>query len=180
MSDRVPSPIDRQIDPQDAPFNAQLADRRIDDPYQKGRFIIATASLRDDTLGRMYARKQISEHQYAAGRALQAAFEAVESSLKASKLEWSPRGGTGLTVAEHIMNAAQTLREARNYLGVRAFNLAKSVLLAGYGIEELAELDGITSSLGKKNLGANVRNMLDDAADMLGYRVRGPDRAKRR
>jgi hypothetical protein len=47
--------IDRRTS---APFNGETADRTVPDPYSTtGGKIVATASLRDDPLGRLYARR---------------------------------------------------------------------------------------------------------------------------
>jgi hypothetical protein len=50
------------------PFNGEIADRTVPDPYPTtGGKIVATTSPRDDPLGRLYARRQIDEAQYRTG-----------------------------------------------------------------------------------------------------------------
>jgi hypothetical protein len=54
--------IDRRAE---HPFNGDTATRLVTDPYSTtGGKIAVTASLRDDPLGKLYARRQIDDAQY--------------------------------------------------------------------------------------------------------------------
>ena len=57
--------IDRRAE---HPFNGDTATRLVTDPYSTtGGKIAVTASLRDDPLGKLYARRQIDDAQYRVG-----------------------------------------------------------------------------------------------------------------
>jgi hypothetical protein len=74
---RAPSPeIDRRAE---APFNGDTATRLVADPYPTtGGKIAVTASLRDDPLGQLFARRQIDEAQYRPGRMVEEWLELSE------------------------------------------------------------------------------------------------------
>jgi hypothetical protein len=51
----------------------------VPDPYSKtGRKIVVTATLRDDPLGQLYARRHIDEAQYFVGLKLRELFDLAE------------------------------------------------------------------------------------------------------
>jgi hypothetical protein len=126
----VPVGIDNRIDPEDAPFKARLGERRADDPHREGRQVVATASLRDDPLGLLFARRQIEPHQFTAGRRLQAAFEAVElGGIKAvdpGRVVVDSRG-TNFSPSERSLSAIDLLKSVRGHLGKRGYELAPAL-----------------------------------------------------
>lgn len=172
MSD-VPEKIDRRVHALDVPFNARTADKRVDNPHKRGEQIVVTVSTRDDTLGRLYARRQIKEHQFAAGRHLQASFEVFESVLKASDPAKDVISGGLGSATERYAKAAKEIANAEKTLGKRAFQLVRDVLLIGYGIEEAAAARGHNTKYKIEHVGGSFRDALDDLADLFGYRITG-------
>jgi hypothetical protein len=178
----LPIAIDNRIDDQDRPFNASLAERKVDDPRNAGRFVIATASLRDDPLGQMHARRQIEQYQFAAGRHMQAAFECAELGALQAVDPGKPvidSGQTNFSLTERQCWGFSVMRKARDCLGKRDYDLCRDILMSGMFIEEVAAKYGKSSRLGLKILGSRFRSALDDLADLLGYRGKGPDKLKR-
>ena len=60
------------------PAGAVVGVVEIDDPFARGERISAVASLRDDPLGALWARHQIDDAKYVAGRHWQKLYEAAE------------------------------------------------------------------------------------------------------
>jgi hypothetical protein len=89
--------IDRRAD---RPFNGDTATRLVADPYSTtGGKIAVTASLRDDPLGKLYARRQIDDAQYRVGLMLTEFFELAEiGSIQAVDPSKEPVDGRGALV----------------------------------------------------------------------------------
>jgi hypothetical protein len=172
---RIPIAIDRRVDKHDKPFNGKTANRSVADPYSTtGGRITVTASLRDDPLGRLHARRQIKEHQYAVGHYVQNLFElAASGRLQAMDPSKEPVDGRGAFVepiTDGQMRAGRRLQEARHTLGARGYALVKAVLADRLFLEQVAQASGISSRMA----GNKFRECLDELADLFGFAGRAP------
>lgn len=140
----------------------------------KGR---ATKSLRDDPLGRLHVRNQITECQYAAGHYMQQMFELVGYSgvraMDFSKpaVDCGGQGASPLT--DSMQRAATRLREARAELGARGFQLVREVLAERTFIEQVALARGETGERAIRFYSRLFRECLDSVADVYGFSVEG-------
>jgi hypothetical protein len=105
--------IDRRAE---RPFNGDTATRLVADPYSTtGCKIAVTASLRDDPLGKLYARRQIDEAQYRVGLMLTEFFELAEiGSVQAVDSSKEPVDGRGAFVETITERIPATRARARN------------------------------------------------------------------
>jgi len=92
-----------------------------------------------DTIGNLKNRHHIGEAQYAAAIRYQQAFEATVA--LSSVLDPLKSGGSGFgprSKSEGVLIAAQTLNQARLWLGVMTNFIVEQVVGKGYSIEEVA------------------------------------------
>ena len=68
--------LKRAVKLEEIPINAVIGTREVWDPYESATRMTAPVSIRDDPLGRLFARNQISEPLFEAGRYWQAMYEA--------------------------------------------------------------------------------------------------------
>jgi hypothetical protein len=144
----------------------------IDDPYERGGRISAVANLRDDPLGLMWARHQIDDAKFMAGRHWQKFYAAAEVGMLRSvdlsreRVDGGARGGEILT--ERRKRAMATLRRCRDVLGEEGDLLVRDVLGHGRCLTEVATGRG----LGRRSLeylGARLRECLESLAKTFGY-----------
>lgn len=177
------SAVDRRAASNIIPFRPRTADRIVDDPYSDtGGKSLVTASLRDDPLGRMHARRQIDDCQYAVGRQFQAWLELVApAGPRAADTTKEPVDGRGATVepfTESQRRAGKNLYRARQTLGERSYVLVCAVLGERQFIEQIAESVGLTGNWEIRKLQGRFRECLDELAVLFGFADTAP--AKRR
>lgn len=177
--------IDRRVHKIDKPLNAKTTSRTVADPYSTtGGKIVVTASLRDDPLGRLHARRQITESQYATGHYVQNLFElAAIGSVQAmdpSKEFVDGRGQFIDPITEGQRRADKRLREARDALGARGYALVRSVLSERLFIEQIASSQGERSERGILFVGRRFRECLEDLSYVYGFAGRAPSKRSRR
>lgn len=165
------------------PFNGRLTERTVPDPHSSiGARVVVNASLRDDPLGRLFARKQIGEHQFTAGRYIQGLFESVQiggmQATDPSKEYVSGRGALVDPITDMQRKAAVKLNKARAELGSASFNLMRDVLAGRVFIEQAALARGITGRTAQAALGIRFRDTLDELAVLFGFK--GTARAAKR
>lgn len=136
--------------------------------YHEPRIVVARA-LRNDPLGSMHARKQISDAQYRAGREWQAKQEAAGTPLKSSGDLQEPVDGSrkhriGLT--DRQRDAARQRAVWRDMLGGKNFALLEAVLIDKANLREAGEL--IFPDAQRKYVGWLFRHCLDQVAGSLG------------
>jgi hypothetical protein len=171
--------IDRRTS---APFNAETVDRLVPDPYSKsGGKIVVTASLRDDPLGQLYARKHIDEAQYLVGLKLRDLFELAEiGAIQAMDPGKEPVDGRGQyveTITDRHIWAHGQLAHIRRVLGHFGYDLCRSVIAAGATMEQVAGYHGPVTQLTIKYFGKRFRECLQTLAIELGAtgkRARAP------
>lgn len=161
----------------DVPFNAVVATVEVDDPYPVpgvSRRIKATASLRDDPLGRLYVRRQVSEEDFRAGREWQRLYYMAEiADLRGhdTTREFVDGGRfhDPLTLAR--MDAADKLARLTKVLGQDGDAIVRDFLGLQLFIKEIAVKRGFSSS-DVEYLGRRLRECLGTLALELGYSAR--------
>lgn len=181
----IPIAIDRRVDKRDKAINARTTTRIVADPYSTtGGTIAVTASLRDDPLGRLHARRHISDCQHATGHYVQNLFElAAIGSIQAmdpSKEFVDGRGQFIDPITEGQRRADKRLGEAREVLGARGYALVRAVLSDRLFIEQIATAQGIGTEAGRKFVGRRFRECLEDLAHAFGFAGRAPSARVRR
>lgn len=174
----VSAAVDRRLADVDKPFNGKLAIRVVDDPYQPGYKVAVSASLRDDPLGRLHARRQVTESQYAAGHYLQAMFELAEigsvQAMDPGKPAVDGRGQYVEPITDKQRRAVKRLTEARQALGKRGYELAFQVLGSRMFIEQCAIVRGLRGKHAAEYLGKRFRECLDTIAETFGFSGQAP------
>lgn len=173
--------IIRSLAPSDQPYNHDLAERAVADPYQAGRFVTATASLRDDPLARLHVRNQIDDAQFAAGRHVQRLIESSEVGTVKAMDAGKPfvDGGRGPEpVSDQQIKAGRDLQRVRLELGGNGYTLVRSILGDRMFIEQYAAMVGDNTQRSRDFFARRFRECLDTLAAMFGYTGTGPQ-AKR-
>jgi hypothetical protein len=171
--------IDRRAE---RPFNGDTATRLVADPYSTtGGKIAVTASLRDDALGALHARRQIDDSQYRAGRMLQEWFELAEigsiQAIDPGKEAVDGRGQYVEAITDKQIHAMRQLAHARTVLGTVGYDLCRSVIAEGATMERIAARAGADSKHAREWWGKRFRECLQTLAVALGAsgkRVRTP------
>jgi hypothetical protein len=156
-----------------APFNAETVDRMVADPYSTtGGKIAVTASLRDDPLGKLYARRQIDEAQYRVGLMLLGWFDLAEvGSVRAIDPSNEPVDGRGAYVdpiTDRQIDAGRKLAYVRSVLGQVGYDLCRAVIAAGASMEQVAAWHGPVTEITLKYFGKRFRECLQTLAVALG------------
>lgn len=135
--------------------------------------LTVTINIRGDTLAYMKKRKQISEHQYIAGRHWQALYDrAVIGRIKAMDTTNEPVDGGGMIsegITDGVRDAVKGLARADAAVGLRGVFLIREVLGSGLTIDQVAQSRGMDSKTGKDRLGWMFRGCLDELAVAFGY-----------
>jgi hypothetical protein len=160
-------------------FNAKTTTRTVDDPYSTtGGKLTVTASVRNDTIGRMYARLQIEQHQFEVCRYLQGCIERAEGGRLRS-IDWrrEPVDGRGppadpITGAQR--KASKELEKAKSIIGTNGFAMVRAVLVESQSITNLAAAEGITKQHDINSLGFMFRRYLEILARHFGFAGQGP------
>jgi hypothetical protein len=166
------APPSFELHPNDRPYNAQLAVAIVDDPGERGKFITATRSIRDDPLGGLYSRLRIDRAQLEAGRHFQRAYENAGLKFitaidpRNEPVDGSPIRNAGFAEAQR--EGFTVLREAKATLGDDGYVLTVDVLGHGLSIQEIARRSahGETAS---RYYGARFRECLESLARLWGY-----------
>jgi hypothetical protein len=165
-----------------APFNAETVDRIVPDPYSStGGKIVVTASIRDDPLGQLYARRHIDDAQYRTGLFLRELFELAEiGSVQAMDPGKEPVDGRGQyveTITERHIRAHRQLAHMRSLLGHFGYDLCRAVIASGMTMEAVAAMHGPVTQLTIKYFGKRFRECLQTLAmdaGATGKRQRAP------
>lgn len=170
--------IDRRLSAVDKPYGAKLATRRVADPFEAGKHVVVTASIRDDPLGRLHARRQVTESQYAAGHFLQSMFELAEigsvQAMDPGKPAVDGRGQFVEPITDSHRRAVKKLSAARAALGKGGYGLVFDVLGSRMFIEQCAAKRGLNGKHAVEYLGKRFRECLDEAAELYGFVGRAP------
>lgn len=170
--------IDRRLSAVDKPYGARLTTRRVADPFEAGKHVVATASIRDDPLGRLHARRQVTESQYAAGHYLQAMFELAESgsvqAMDPCKPAVDGRGQFVEPLTDSHVRAVKRLSEARKELGAAGYQLVFDVIGSRMFIEQCATTRGLRGKHAQEYLGKRFRECLDTIAQLYGFAGQAP------
>lgn len=143
---------------------------------QEHRVIVAIRTLRDDPLGQMHDRHQVSEHQYRAGRQIQSDWELSgrDGRLKAQDTTQEPVDGgrapsSRLGTTDAGMAASRRLDSYAGLLGAAGWQLLKLVLIDKRTLRECAQVMHVTASAANlKYVGRRFRECLDDVAVKMG------------
>lgn len=177
--------IDCRVSASDLPYGRRTTERRVENPYEQGRSVVVTASLRGDPLARLFARKQIDECQYEAGRYVQGLFEAtslgsVHSIDPLQEAVDGGGGGTGEPITDRHLKAGKALQRARLTLGARSYELMRAVLSERQFIEQIAGNSGLVGNIAIRSLSRRFQDCLDELAVLFGFAGESrPSRAQR-
>ncbi len=154
----------------DLPLNSVVAPVTIRD--HEGDQIRVLRSLRDDPLAALFARQQIDDAQYLAGRKWQALFEmsgigAVRAIDPTREAVDGGRMPEMLTEAHR--EAVKRMAVLGRALGLEGDALVRDVLGLGYSLEKAAIVRGTTSEREQRYLGRRLRECLDTLAIELGF-----------
>lgn len=128
----------------------------------------AVVNIRESAIETMFARGVIDQAQKKAADKFRAFWEAMGG--KESSMDYTQDrvdGGRGDPVVGRL-TAAQELNKARLLLGARLYDLVCKVCGEGRALSEVSE-----SKRDKLTAADNLRNSLDDLAEMWGLKTRG-------
>lgn len=170
---------DMRVSSADLPPHAEPVDVLIEAPDSDAK-VLATKTLRDAPLDRLFVRKQISQTQYEAGCKARELFELFGSDgVRAMNFEKplvDSSGCSALGITDAQLRAATRLKVARGILGQEGFNLICEVLGRRKFIETIARERGVDSQREKDFLARRFRECLDSLAVLFGLMVSGVER----
>jgi len=151
----------------------------IDNPYWgsnspiEHRRVVAVRSLRDDALGQMHDRHQISEPQYRAGRSWQGEYEASGiGRIKAQDTTQEPVDGSRRVasgITDRQQRAMKRLARWKSTLGPSGWQLTSMILGDKRSTREATlTIYGEASPANLKFVGRRFRECLDELARDLG------------
>ena len=141
---------------------------------EASRTVIVQRALRDDPLGRLHARGQISTAQFRAGRRWQAAVETAEGvSLRSPDLASPVVDTSRVTVVlanlDRIDKARAELARWDAALGRVGATLIRLVLVNAHTMEQVAAANGEATSRAVDYYGRRLREILTTLAAQMGY-----------
>lgn len=127
----------------DLPINAQVAIAIVDDPFSSmGEKIRVTRSLRDDVLAHLYARKDIDDAKFEAGRMYEKFVEQSQiGTVKAADPTKEPVDGGGVIIepiSDRQAIAVSQLTKAAVVLGHKGNALVRQILIDRRKFKEIA------------------------------------------
>lgn len=157
----------------DLPHGAQVASTVEDDPYEAGGRILVLRSIRDDPLGGLYARGQIDDAQFAAGRQWQRYYEMAGIgqviAMDPTKEPVDGHGATRSDITDSQIEAFRQLIFAGRELGFEDYKLVEMVLGQGLAIKEICRRRGELTESRIKFWGARFRGCLETLARLYGF-----------
>lgn len=167
----------RTIATGDLPHNGVAVDVKLDDPVD-GVAGHVTKSLRDDPLGRLHARHQITDSMFAAGDYLRAMFELAGDGISVRAMDFSKTmvdssGWRATPVTPAQQRAAALITRAREALGAAGYQLIREVLGSRKFIEQVARERGLHSRGQVEYLGKRFRECLETLEIVCGHTVIG-------
>lgn len=154
--------------------NAEVSPIEVDDPYalEKGDRIVAFRSLRDDSLARMHASKQVDDAQYEAGRAWQRDYEIMEIG-GASAIDPTKEAVDGGKQPEMFTDrqriASKNLARAATHLGALQEGIVRDVLTRRMFPSDVARARGFVSERHVAHFAWLFRCSLDTLAEVYGF-----------
>ena len=158
---------------------ADIGMLEVDNPgYEAGhpgsiRRVVVPRSLRDDPLGQMHDRAQITEPQYRAGRQVQADYElSGQGRIAGQDTTREPVDGGGylrMPVTDSQIAAGRRLDRWRSTLGESGWAVCSAVLIDKRTVREMTQLYyGEASPANLKYAGRRFRECLDILAKRMG------------
>lgn len=151
----------------DLPINSVVSRTVVDDPYEKGAELVVNASLRDDPLRAMFAKKQIDSAQFQAGRKWQSLAEAAEVGSVAAidPAKEAVDGGRHCEpITDHQIAAIEKIKAADECLGKDGAILIRDVLMRRLPINKAALMRGLRTQRDIDYLGRRFRECLETLA----------------
>lgn len=188
------APHDRRAS--ELPLNANVVAVEIDAAYglregaaqnARGEWVvpdapkdIVVASLRNDALRELFARKQIGRHQYDAGRAYQRDFD-MSLIGGARAIDFTREAVDGGRMAEPISEASSRalgmLARVSKSLGLEGDVMIRAMLGEGLTIAQYAARRSMEARSGREYVGRRFRECLETLAYLYGFTTRKPDTA---
>lgn len=155
------------------PAGAFCVEAEFDDPYERGERISALRNVRDDPLGALWARRQIDDAKYCAGRHWQKLYEQAEiGGIRGMDTTREPVDGGGFRIeflTERRRRAVAKLARCTELLGLRGDALVRDVLGKGMFLTQAAADRGLATRRGLEYLGVRFRECLETLAHEFGY-----------
>jgi hypothetical protein len=159
---------------QDLTINAVVAPVEMADPF--GDRVVVLRSLRDDPLAGMFARRQIDQAQYDAGREWQRLTEQTEvGNIRAidTTKEAVDGGRFPEPLSDNAARAFKELNRAHGLLGMIGENIVREILGSRLSIMEMAQRRGYTTRTEIEFMGKRFREALDTLAVAFGCATGG-------
>ena len=157
----------------DLTINSRVAEAVVDDPYSdNGGKLRVIRSVRDDPLAGMYARKQVDEAQYVAGRQWQRHYEmAGIGSIRAIDpgKEAVDGGRFPDPLSDSQMAASDQLVKADMALGQDRCAIIRDILGEGLDITLCATRRGMVRQIDRRAISAKFHDSLEILAKLWGY-----------
>jgi hypothetical protein len=133
-------------------------------------------NLREDPIGRMFARRQVDEAQYGAARAFQELYDRATigklSPADPSRVRVDggripdPISAARMAAAKRLRSVEETLQSEHGFVGL---TLTRCVLTGGQTVDKTARAFGARSELERRWWGLLLRKCLDVLAKALGF-----------
>jgi hypothetical protein len=175
----LPIAIDNRLTEGDEPYNGAVAEIKVANPFERGRFVHATISLRDDPLACMYVMGGIEQWQFITGRKLQEDFEIVEAGRlqafdpTAIHISCKAIARFAKDAVYERLKAVLDRTGARDpKTGLRGFDVLRSVLSHGKTLTMVAR----EAAISRKVATRIFKSALSEAGEVLGLKGRAQAR----
>lgn len=137
--------------------------------------VAAVRALRDDPLGRLHARRQIGDAQFAAGREWQDTYEQTAigavHGIDTTREYVDSSPCRGIPVTDRTQRAVKQIGQWDRMLGSDGASIVRMVLVDGLSMDRIGKRFGDTSNRAVEYYGRRFRECLTRLAIEMGYRT---------
>lgn len=186
------SVVDKTVHQNDVPYGTPLVERKVLDPYSDSGGLINVSvpvrggkkdgkqdPRRGSPLDYMFARRQITQHQFTVGQYVQDLFE-LSSNIRSPDYSKPPASGGSderIPISEHQLKAYNRLKHAYRRLGTVSFELVRDIVADRQNIEQVTRAREPAPTQRKRDAwGERFRTVLDELATMFGFQGEAPRR----